>query len=313
MPELTLRLFGNFEILTHDKVIVRLKPKSRALLAVLALEKGSRMPRLQIIEKLWPECPVTRARDRLNNQFWHLKKELMKALSLQRHSPDIERYVQSSDDAIALCSGEHISVDVHDFNQKLKVVSTGQRRSLKESEIKELQESVDLYRGDLLSDFGDDWCLILRESFRAKYQRTLETLLRHHFQEENWRRAIEYGERLVSDDPLLEHVHRDLMRCHAGMGDRALAAKQFRRCAEALDSELGIPPMEETIQLFQLISVSTQRFGAQTAVKPMKADSQSTQPAKKTRGSVRAAMKAVKFAEKRLHEISKYFDDLQDT
>ncbi|MGZ6575128.1 MAG: AfsR/SARP family transcriptional regulator [Solirubrobacteraceae bacterium] len=58
---------------------------------------------------------------------------------------------------------------------------------------------------------------------------------------------------LLRIDPADEEVTRVLMRERAAVGDRAAAARQFRRLREAL-AELGLTPSEESWSLYREIS-----------------------------------------------------------
>jgi DNA-binding SARP family transcriptional activator len=60
-------------------------------------------------------------------------------------------------------------------------------------------------------------------------------------------------EELLAIDPADEEITRALMRQRAAVGDRAAAARQFRRLREAL-AELGLTPSEESLSLYREIS-----------------------------------------------------------
>jgi len=44
------------------------------------------------------------------------------------------------------------------------------------------------------------------------------------------------------------------MTAYAHMGNRAQAVRAYHRCLETLQSELGVPPTEATVRLWQQIS-----------------------------------------------------------
>ncbi|HLM67134.1 MAG TPA: bacterial transcriptional activator domain-containing protein, partial [Longimicrobium sp.] len=64
-----------------------------------------------------------------------------------------------------------------------------------------------------------------------------------------WTQAAAYAQRLLSADPLREHVHRAVIRCHLALGDRAAALRQFETCARLLRQELETEPSAETLAL----------------------------------------------------------------
>ncbi len=59
--------------------------------------------------------------------------------------------------------------------------------------------------------------------------------------------------RWIALDELHEPAHRLAMLLHAWAGDRAGAIQAYRDCVAALDRELGVPPLEETTELYEAI------------------------------------------------------------
>src|SRR5437867_620418 len=77
----TICLLGNFRLLVAGKLIsTRAGGKSEALLSLLALRFGQRVPREQIIQALWPESEPVLGRNSLHNLVHHLHKLLGPAL-----------------------------------------------------------------------------------------------------------------------------------------------------------------------------------------------------------------------------------------
>jgi DNA-binding SARP family transcriptional activator len=59
---------------------------------------------------------------------------------------------------------------------------------------------------------------------------------------------------LLTGDPLREDVHRKLMRLHANGGRPGMAKRQYKRCREALEVDLGIAPSSETDALLTALA-----------------------------------------------------------
>jgi LuxR family maltose regulon positive regulatory protein len=108
-----------------------------------------------------------------------------------------------------------------------------------------------MYRGDFIEGYDYDWCIPERERLRLAYLAALERLMEVHVRRGELHLAIALGEQILQNDPLREHVHRQLMICHCLQGNRPLAVRQYRRCEKVLDKELGIAPMDATHQLFR--------------------------------------------------------------
>jgi DNA-binding SARP family transcriptional activator len=62
--------------------------------------------------------------------------------------------------------------------------------------------------------------------------------------------SLEYGERLLREDPLQEEVHRAVMEEYLRTGERSLALRQYRACRRVLKEELGLSPGVETEHLY---------------------------------------------------------------
>ena len=62
--------------------------------------------------------------------------------------------------------------------------------------------------------------------------------------------AVQYASEMIDVEPFQESAYRDLMRLHAGMGNRAEAVRVFGRCRELLREELGASPSKETEAVF---------------------------------------------------------------
>ena len=66
-------------------------------------------------------------------------------------------------------------------------------------------------------------------------------------------RAIEVTEHLLRLAPTLEAAHRALMGYYVAAGWRDRAVQQYRRCALALQHDLGIEPDAATSRLYHRI------------------------------------------------------------
>lgn len=102
----------------------------------------------------------------------------------------------------------------------------------------------------------EDWCLFERERLQGLFLEALIRLMNYHHRQGTYEAAIRHGLRVLSFDPLLEQVHREVMRLHCLAGNRAAAMRQYRLCEAVLAKELGIEPMQETRALYAQICSS---------------------------------------------------------
>lgn len=109
--------------------------------------------------------------------------------------------------------------------------------------------SLELYTGNLLPDFYDDWVVRERERLRALYLDSLLRLAGHYRAERQYGHSIECAQKVLNIDCANEHAHQQLMLCFAAQGDRIAALKQYDECTQCLRRELDVEPSNETTAL----------------------------------------------------------------
>src|SRR5262249_19788468 len=81
--------------------------------------------------------------------------------------------------------------------------------------------------------------------------------------------AIGHGLRLLSLDPLQEHIYRSLMRLYAAQGRPDAALAQYERCERELSSQLGVRPEAETDTLARTIRANRREGAPRAEIKPV--------------------------------------------
>ena len=126
--------------------------------------------------------------------------------------------------------------------------------------IPHLREITDLYRGDFLEGFSvkaspefDDWVRNVSESVRIRIGEAYHRLGTALAAAGDYPGAIGAVTKWIELDPLHEPAHRFSMLLHAWSGDRPGAIEAYRACVTVLEEELGVPPLEETTELYEAI------------------------------------------------------------
>src|SRR5262245_11598377 len=226
---LFISLLGGFRVSgPHAENVLPLdRKKTRALLAVLALDCGRLVPRARLTALLWPEQSEVIARHGLRQCLLDLRHALAKG--------KVEA-IRAEGDLIGL-EPSRIVVDVARFDQ---LVGQGTTIALK--------EAIGLYHGDLLEGFTideapfEDWLRVERERLRSRAVEALRRLFVEHAREKVIDAAVDVGVRLLTFEPFDESVHRTLMRLYAERGRRSSALRQYEACVELLSRELGVEP-----------------------------------------------------------------------
>ncbi len=231
---LELRLLGQFELRRHTNVILLPSRPAQSLLAYLALTAGTAHRREKLAGMLWPEADEDNARSYLRHALWRTRKAIE---SDEKASP----YLLSDELAISFNAGGDYWLDA--------AVLSRSGESLQE-----LVQSVDVYRGELLPGFYDEWVAPERERLESLFEQRVQRLLDRLVDEHRWSDVLEWGDRWLALGRAPEPGYRALMLAHAELGDRGRVAAIYQRCQEALFNELGVQPSLQTRRLFERLT-----------------------------------------------------------
>jgi DNA-binding SARP family transcriptional activator len=241
MEALRIHLFGGLDVSRGGRALPGFATqKAKGLFAYLALHRGRRHSREVLVGRFWGEAPEAVARKNFRTDLWRVRTVL------EPDGVEPGSCLSVSHDEVALAPAAGHWLDVHEFEETLDSAAPGPAPELTEAQTALLRQAVALYRGDLLEGLYEDWCLFERERLRLRYLEALERLMRHHGARAEWAEAAGCGQRLLAHDPLREHVHRLVARCHLARGDRAAALRQYEACERLLRQELGVEPTAET-------------------------------------------------------------------
>jgi DNA-binding SARP family transcriptional activator len=201
-----------------------------------------------LIERFWPDCDPAKGQSNLSSALWRLRRDLAPA----GHS------VLTSNLLGETGFTEQVSfwLDAEAFRAQVRSACTG-AGLLDVATAVDLEQALELYRGDLLEGFYYDWVLAERECLRALYVRGRLRLLDHYAAASDLERAIECGREVLRLDPLRETVHRRLIELYARNGERAAARRQYHRLVQLLAEELQVAPAPETVALWQAVGLHT--------------------------------------------------------
>ena len=223
--------------------------KALALLAYLLLNNEPQS-RDTLAALLWPESNQSSAR-----------AALRRTLSTLRNALD-EQLLDFGREIIAIQPGERLWCDITAFQAKLAECRNHGHAEEQVCErcLEPLQAAAELYMADFLSGFSlrdsaafDDWQFFEADELRRDLASVLERLVAIHRQQMDYSPAIDYARRWLSLDLLNEGAHRALILLYAQSGQRNAALRQYRECVRILDQELGVPPLDETTQLYEAV------------------------------------------------------------
>jgi DNA-binding SARP family transcriptional activator len=250
MVSLRVILFGCPRVSRNpDGAEVKLTRIVQILLAYLLLQRQRSHSREVLAGTLWSDNGQKSARACLNTALWRLRN----AIEGYAH-PDSPFLLMTQHGEVRFNSSSSYWLDVEVFENLLDRLPSHTSQGVDEAQIQQAEQAVALYQGDLMEGYYEDWILRERERLRNRYLSSLAYLMSAHRLNRNLEASLEYGNKILQQEPLREEIHREMMRLYAQAGQRALAIQQYEMCRTVLKDELDISPMPETERLFRTIT-----------------------------------------------------------
>jgi DNA-binding SARP family transcriptional activator/tetratricopeptide (TPR) repeat protein len=215
---LHIELLGGFRILRGSQVVSGVSTtRLQSLVAYLVLHAGGPVSRQQLAFLFWPDSQEAQARTNLRQLLHNLRAAL----------PEIDQLLDAGQQTLSWRPHACV-VDAALFQESV--------------ERGELDESVRLYRGDLLPGLYDEWLDGERERLKRLYETVLDRLIAAAEKRHDLTAAIHFAEMRLARDTLREAGYQTLIRLLAANGDRAGALRVYQQCADLLRRELDVEP-----------------------------------------------------------------------
>jgi predicted ATPase/DNA-binding SARP family transcriptional activator len=232
-PLWRIELFGWLRLVGADRVITRFRTqKVAALLAYLAYHAHRSHPRELLIELLWPGSDPRAGSVNLRTAIASARRQL--------EPPGVPAgaVLIANRDCIRL-NPDVCETDVARFETALK---TAARRDALAQKAQRLAEAAELYRGELLPGYFDDWVLAERQRLLESYLKVLSELAESCEAASDGYGALQWARRAVVADPLREEAHQRLIRLLTAAGQPESALRQYRDLERLLRVELQAAP-----------------------------------------------------------------------
>ena len=222
--------------------------KVQELFGYLLLHRNQHHHREHLASILWPDQPSAPAKKYLRKALWQLQGSL-------------SQLCEDMSDSVIITDGEWVQfniaptllVDAVIFEQVYHNLRETHGSQFDTEKAQLVARTIELYQGDLLQGWYQDWCLFERERFLQMYLNFCDKLMRYCAVSGTFATGITYGTKILRCDRAREHTHRQLMRIYYLSGSRTDALRQYERCVQALQEELGVEPSRLTQNLYQQI------------------------------------------------------------
>jgi non-specific serine/threonine protein kinase len=232
-PRTRLFLLGPFQLEINSQTVNLPTRKAEGLLAYLVLHPAVQN-RERMASLFWGDSPDELARRSLRTALSSLRKELG------------EEFITADRETIQLNPDYPLWVDIHEMEEQAKNVLSGPHASI----------DPELYRGDLLQDFYDDWVLEEREHYRGLFINAMLQSAQSQRTNGEYRHAIFIAQKIISIDSVNEHAWQHLIFCYGALSNRSEAMKSYEECARRLMEQLGVEPSEDTVALYEQVKRS---------------------------------------------------------
>ena len=238
---LRIQLLGSFIVYVNGNAVEnshwRLQ-KAKAVVAMLALARGQRGRREQVLDRLWPDMePVAAARN-LHQTLYVARRALASA------GAGSDGLLAIRGEVVVLDDTGPVDVDVLQFERSaVAALAAGVEASLR--------DAADLYSGDLLPELPDaDWLTTRRDELREIHREVLVKLASTVAQRAP-EEALVILTHALESDPVHEGAVRAQMVVLAGMGRRSEALARYERLVDELLDAFGTDPDTRTMGLFR--------------------------------------------------------------
>lgn len=269
-PTLVLSFLGTFQATLNGQPLKRFESdNSRALLVYLALTPHQTHRRAYLSTLLWPDEDEATGRNNLRQALFKLRKLLHNEAAAEPFlliTPQTVQWNGRSSYQLDVAQVQELLTRYHTFSP---AEQTSQRA------IYLLRQLVQLYTAPLLATAAlqaglgfEEWLLLTREQLHRQLMTAWDALLLLLQQQNQLEELVVWGEKQLQLDPWREATYRYLIHTLAQQNRRTEALACFTRCQQVLWTELGVPPMPETVALAEQIKAAETPFPTSETAAP---------------------------------------------
>lgn len=237
-----IQLLGRFGLWRAGQII-HLKPQPlRELFCYLLVKRARDLSREMLASDLWGHRSTAQSLKTFRQALWQLSRLLLE------HSISEIKLIDREFPKLELCP--QVDLDIRQLERVSELLVEGSQ--LTSEGIAALKSAAELYRGDLLEGWDQDWCLLERERYHNLYIAALDTLVELCLERRDTYAGLHYAQRLLALEPARECTHRQMMELYLLSGDRTAALRQFDRCAALLKQEYSVTPCVATLEVYRV-------------------------------------------------------------
>ncbi len=268
--DIYLSTFGGTEIFVRGNLIPEdkwIRKKSKMLLVYLLINQGVKIQKDKVLGLFFSELSANSAENVFHQAITNIRnavkpeteikpaKEAVKSKTSSKKSENIvdfsPSYIIYEDKILHMASGYDYKVDVIEFNKMANIVKSSETdENIKE---KTAKEAIELYKGEFLPGYYDDWIEELRTVLEHKHIELCEELISILRQKNKYDEVIYYSEKLLQADALHEDAYIAAIDAYSRSGNQNMAKKKFSQLLKNYDAEYGEKPSKDVLSQIEKI------------------------------------------------------------
>jgi DNA-binding SARP family transcriptional activator len=223
--------------------------KTQELLCYLLIFRNRPHPRETLAGILWGDNTTAHSKKYLRQSLWMLQRALESFTSFE--TP----FLVVDENWISLNPKAKYWLDAAEFERIHQEIRVTTPHLISPGDAEVLRSAINLYQGDLLEGWYEDWCIFERERLQNIYLGMLEKLAGYCESCKDWESGLTYCSHILRYDRASERTYIQMMRLYFLSGDRTEALRQYERCTVVLREELGVAPSRKTRDLYEQMRV----------------------------------------------------------
>lgn len=246
LADVFIQTLGGFRVRSKDSEVLEDDWPTQKALRLFAHLAISRTPITDgmMMESLWPDAPESRARNSLRNAI-HQVRTVLKVVDKR---PPAKLLVRARKSGTAKLEFEYV-LDIERMELFLREATEAIEKEEYEAAIERAKLALDLYQGEFMEGFHDDWVTGLRVQYRELQQRALASLARAYLAAERYEEAEVAARRMLVADDLREDAHEITIRALAHDNRSAEAIRHYEETVDLFEREIGVAPASLTAVL----------------------------------------------------------------
>ncbi len=244
LTDLKMLTFGGLSFYKRsEKVDDKLwqKKKRKMILAYLLLSPGKQLTKDQIVDIFYPDTPF----ESVENIFYQSISRIRKILSLNNEETKGKHnsMIIYKDKVLSQDPDFMYYIDSVEFEELCK--KAGASNTKNDEKIDLYKKALDLYEGNFMEGYYDDWVEEKRQSLTNKFYNASTNLLELLSKQKRNNEIITYANKVLNTDKLNEYAYEELIRSHIENSNKNAAEKTYKDMMRNFRKETGDEPEKD--------------------------------------------------------------------